>query len=151
MLPCCVLQIWGLHVSIRRFHVKNPSSGPESIKYYYHGLDSGPLSYIIIMVCLWGSATVVGGCSSTRQTLLRSYAGWWGYCRRRRLLARRWAGSWPLWCWNYFEKHKDLFICQLWDGAGSWNPSSWKTRTCLSCSVSAMADVDWRWRGHRSS
>ena len=45
-----LLQIWGL--LIRKFHVQNPCSGPESIKYYHHGFDSGPVSYIIIMVCL---------------------------------------------------------------------------------------------------
>ena len=49
-------------------------------------------------------------------------------------------------CWISFRKHKYKFtlsiIFQHWDGAGSWNPSSWKTKTSVSCIVNTtVADV----------
>ena len=48
---------------------------------------------------------------------------------------------------NYFRKHKNriafsTIISLDWDGTGSWNPSSLKTRTCSPCIVNTMvADV----------
>ena len=46
-----------------------------------------------------------------------------------------------------FRKHKNVFISQYWDGSGSWNLSSWKTRSHSSCSQ----NHDCWWPGDRSS
>ena len=49
---------------------------------------------------------------------------------------------------------KNLFaisiISDFWDGADSWNLSSWKTRTCLFCKVNIMAPDDLVMQGSNS-
>ena len=42
-------------------------------------------------------------------------------------------------------------ISQPWDGAGNWNPSPWKTRTCLSCTVNTMVVYALMMQGARTS
>ena len=41
----------------------------------------------------------------------------------------------PCWIssWKYWNIFAFSLIAQHWDGAGGWNPSSWKARTCVSC------------------
>ena len=53
-----------------------------------------------------------------------------------------------------FGKHDIItfsIISQHWDGTGSWNTSSWKTRTCLSCVIKTMAADDPATQGARLS
>ena len=53
--------------------------------------------------------------------------------------------EWTLMCWIVFSKYENIFafciISPHWDGTGSWNPSSWKTKTSLSCiGIMMLAD-----------
>ena len=49
-------------------------------------------------------------------------------------------------CWTVFGKHKKVFTFPIisghWDRAGIWNPSPWKSMTCLSYVVNTM--TTWR-------
>ena len=46
-------------------------------------------------------------------------------------------------CWIFFRKHKNMIAFSLisphWCGAGSWNPSSRRTRSHSSCKINTMA------------
>ena len=44
-----------------------------------------------------------------------------------------------------------FLISQHWDGTGSWNPTSWKTRTRLFRTIKSMAADDLMMHGARSS
>ena len=61
----------------------------------------------------------------------------------------------PLSCWISFTKHKIFFafciISQHWDGASSWNPSLWMTRTHPSCVVNTIAADGIATQGSRAS
>ena len=51
-----------------------------------------------------------------------------------------------LWRWAIFMRHKYIYtlsiISQVCNGAGSWNPSSWSTRTSLPYMVNNIAADD---------
>ena len=61
----------------------------------------------------------------------------------------------PLSCWIYFRKCKNIFafsvISQYWDDIGCWNVSSWKIRTCFSCSLNAFVAYVTAMQGARAS
>ena len=59
--------------------------------------------------------------------------------------------SQPLSCWICFWQHQLYFICQYWDGSGSWNSYPWKRSTCLSYIVSTVAAVGLATQGARVS
>ena len=55
----------------------------------------------------------------------------------------------------FFRKHKNIFtfpiISHHWDDAAIWNPSSWKTMTCIFYIFNSMAADDLARQGARAS
>ena len=56
---------------------------------------------------------------------------------------------------QWVQKHRNIFtfsiMSQHFDGTGCWNPSLWKTRTCLSYRINTMAANVLATQGARAS